>query len=62
MLGMNGLELTGYVTENYDTKVIVATGMDNFQDEAFEAGASEYVTKPVRLESFLKLIESIFNN
>lgn len=62
MPGMNGIELTRYVSERYDTKVIVATGMDDCQNEAFEAGTSEYVTKPIQLESFKKLIESVLSN
>lgn len=60
MLGMNGIELTRHVTERYNVKVIVLTG-DDFHDEAIAAGAIKYVRKPVRFESFLKLIESIFN-
>ncbi len=62
MPGMDGIELTGYVTERYDTKVIVATGMHECRDEAISAGASEYATKPLQLEGFLRLIENIFNN
>lgn len=62
MPGMNGIELTQHVTERYNVKVIVLTGMDDCYDEAIEAGATKYVRKPVRFESFLKLIESIFNN
>ena len=56
MPGMNGIELTRYVTERYDTKVIVYTAMEDHKDEAFDAGAFEYVRKPVNLESVLKLI------
>jgi len=62
MPGMNGIELTRYVTERYDTKVIVYTAMEDYKDEAFDAGAFEYVRKPVNLESLLKRIESIVNN
>jgi len=62
MPGMNGIELTRYVTERYDTKVIVYTTMEDYKDEAFDTGAFEYVRKPVNLESLLKLIESILNN
>ena len=59
MPGMNGIELTRYVTERYDTKVIIATGMDCYQDEACDAGVIEYILKPIRFESFLKLINNI---
>jgi DNA-binding response OmpR family regulator len=55
---MNGIELTRYVRERYDTKVIIATAMDCYHDEAFDAGAIEYILKPLRFESFLKLINN----
>jgi DNA-binding NtrC family response regulator len=58
MPSMNGIELTKYVTKRYDTKVIVQTAMKDNKDVAFDAGAIEYVMKPVKLESFLKLINS----
>lgn len=62
MPGMNGIELTRHVTERYKAKVIVATAWEGYQDEAFDAGAIEYVMKPVNLESLLKLINKILLN
>lgn len=62
MPGMNGIELTKHVTERYKAKVIVATAWKGYQDEAFDAGAIEYVMKPVNLGSLLKLINKISPN
>jgi len=59
MPSMSGIELTRYVTERYDTKVIIATMYANFQNEACDAGAIEYILKPIRFGSFLKLIDNI---
>ena len=59
---MNGIELTKHVTKRYDTKVIVHTAYEVYQGEAFDAGAIEYVMKPVNLESLLKLINKISLN
>lgn len=62
MPGMDGIELTRIVTERYNVKVIVTTGMHDCHDEAIAAGAIEFVRKPVRFENFEKLVESILNN
>ncbi len=40
----------------------MVTGMDDCNDEYIVAGAFEYAGKPVNFESFLKLIDGIFNN
>ena len=61
MPGMDGIELTRHVTEQYKIKVIVTTGMHHLQDEALAAGAIEFVKKPVRFERFLKLVKSILS-
>jgi len=59
MPGMDGIELTRHVTERYNVKVIVTTGMHDCHDEAIAAGAIEFVKKPVNMESFKKLIANI---
>lgn len=52
MQGMDGLELTKYINEKFDIRVIVMTGFNadySYQD-AIEIGASDFIFKPFRFE------------
>ena len=52
MQGMDGLELTRLIKEEYDTDVMVMTGYsaDYSYEEAINAGASDFIFKPFRFE------------
>ncbi len=52
MQGMDGLELTRLIKNNYDADVIVMTGYsaDYSYEEAIKAGASDFIFKPFRFE------------
>lgn len=52
MQGMNGLDLTRIVKENYSVEVIVMTGYiaEHSYEEAISAGASDFIFKPFRFE------------
>jgi diguanylate cyclase (GGDEF)-like protein len=53
--GLSGLELTKIIKNKYDSDVIVMTGYsdDYSYEEAINAGASDFVIKPVRLEELV---------
>jgi two-component system, cell cycle response regulator len=53
--GMDGLELTDHIKQNYEIDVIVMTGYsgDYSYEEAISKGASDFVFKPVRFEELL---------
>ena len=60
MPGISGLELLPQIRKAYpDTAVIMFTGEDDVSSavEAMQQGASDYVTKPVRLQELLVRIE-----
>jgi two-component system, cell cycle response regulator len=50
--GMNGLELTQRIKDNYDSDIIVMTGYaDSYSyEEAINRGADDFVFKPVKFE------------
>ena len=52
MDGMDGLELTKKIKEDYDIDVVVMTGYsaDYSYEEAIQAGASDFIFKPFRFE------------
>ncbi|MGD9823278.1 diguanylate cyclase [Desulfobacter sp.] len=52
MQGMDGLELTRLIREQYDINVMVMTGysVDYSYEEAINAGASDFIFKPFRFE------------
>lgn len=52
MQGMDGLELTRLIREQYDIDVMVMTGYsaDYSYEEAINAGASDFIFKPFRFE------------
>ncbi|MCK5313092.1 MAG: response regulator, partial [Desulfobacteraceae bacterium] len=52
MQGMDGLELTKYINEKFDSRVIVMTGFSakySYED-AIDIGASDFIFKPFRFE------------
>lgn len=61
MLGMDGLELTNIIKQEYDTDVIVMTGYsgDHSYEEAISRGASDFVFKPVRFEELLLRLKRV---
>ena len=52
MQGMDGLELTKYINNKYDIRVIVMTGFNaNYSyKDAIDTGASDFIFKPFRFE------------
>ena len=59
--GLGGLELTDLIKKNNDADVIVTTGYsdDYSYEEAINIGASDFVTKPVRLEELLLRVKRV---
>lgn len=64
---MNGLELIDQFKGHFDTQdipILVVTGSNSekSRSEAFEAGCSGYVTKPIQVPEFLAQIEEILQD
>lgn len=61
MPGMDGLQLTEIVKNDYDADVIVMTGYsgDYSYEEAINKGASDFVFKPVRFEELLLRLKRV---
>jgi len=61
MPGMDGLELTDLIRQDYDAYVIVMTGYnyDYTYEEAVGKGASDFITKPVRFTELLLRIQRV---
>jgi diguanylate cyclase (GGDEF)-like protein len=61
MPGMNGLELTDFIKNNYNSDVIVMTGYsDNYSyEEAVSKGASDFIFKPVRFTELILRIKRV---
>jgi len=61
MPGIDGLELTGKISEEYDADVIVMTGYggDYSYEEAVQQGASDFVFKPIRFEELLLRLKRV---
>jgi DNA-binding response OmpR family regulator len=59
MPGMNGLELTRFIRDNYFSTVIILTGHREVctREDAQRAGASDLLYKPARLEDLLTSIK-----
>lgn len=59
--GLGGLELTDLIKKNNNSDVIVTTGYsdDYSYEEAINIGASDFVTKPVRLEELLLRVKRV---
>jgi len=62
--GMNGLELTKIIRQNYNADVIIMTGysLDYTIEEAMARGASDLIIKPIRLEDLLLRINIVLKN
>ena len=61
MPGMNGLDLLRHIAERFpSTKGIVLTGYGSIQSavEATKLGADNYITKPVVLDEFLRIVRA----
>jgi len=57
---MNGYEATQKIKQmRKDIPIIVQTAMhfDDESDEAFKAGADDYIAKPIDLKTFMKKME-----
>ncbi|OQY58453.1 MAG: hypothetical protein B6245_11735 [Desulfobacteraceae bacterium 4572_88] len=59
--GMDGLELTQAIRENYDADIIVITGYSDScsYETAIEKGASDFIFKPVKLEELLLRLKRV---
>jgi len=59
--GMNGLDLTDMIKNDYDADVIVMTGYSGeySYEEAINKGAADFVFKPVRLEELLLRLKRV---
>ena len=62
--GMNGIELTKIIRQNYNADVIIMTGyaLDYTIEEAMAHGASDLIIKPIRLEDLLLRINVVLKN
>ena len=62
--GMNGLELTKIIKQDYDADVIIMTGfsLEYSIEEAMARGASDLIIKPIRLEDLLLRINVVLKN
>ena len=61
MNGMDGLEMTRIIKDNYDTDIIVITGYtgDYSYEEAINKGADDFIFKPVRFEELLLRLKRV---
>ena len=62
--GMNGIELTKIIKQDYEADVIVMTGysLEYSIEEAMARGASDLIIKPIRLEDLLLIINVVLKN
>ena len=58
---MSGFELTGLITKEYDSDVIVITGYSDIYsyEEAINMGASDFIIKPVHFEELLLRLKKV---
>ncbi len=61
MNGMDGLQLTEYVKNNYDTGIIIMTGYigDYTYAEAIHKGADDFVFKPIKFDELLLRLKRV---
>jgi diguanylate cyclase (GGDEF)-like protein len=61
MNGMDGLEMTRVIKDNYDTDIIVITGYtgDYTYEEAINKGADDFIFKPVKFEELLLRLKRV---
>ena len=62
--GINGLELTKIIKQNYHSEVIIMTGyyLNYSIEEAMARGASDLIIKPIRMEDLLLRINVVLKN
>jgi CheY-like chemotaxis protein len=55
---MDGIEATKIIRQrwHHDLKIIIVTSLDNYREICLEAGADDFLTKPLRLENLRKTI------
>jgi CheY-like chemotaxis protein len=63
-MGMDGIELTGIITRNWDIPVIVMTGYkpETQKNDALSAGASAFFGKPFPLLLMEECILNLLSN
>ena len=61
MNGMDGLQMTKIIKDNYDADIIVITGYTgNYSyEDAIEKGADDFIFKPVRFEELLLRLKRV---
>ena len=54
MPGMDGLEATKIIRQRWhqDQKIIIVTSSNNYREICLEAGADDFLTKPLGIENF----------
>ena len=54
MPGMDGLEATKIIRQRWhqDQKIIIVTSLNNYREICLEAGADDFLTKPLGIENF----------
>ena len=62
--GMNGIELTKIIKQDYEADIIIMTGysLEYSIEEAMARGASDLIIKPIRLEDLLLRINVVLKN
>jgi len=66
MQGMHGIEFLEHIKNNIDFKhipVIILTTSDEKKDrmQTYRRGAAGYLVKPVRFETFVKMLKTVIN-
>ena len=56
---MSGLEATKIIRQRLhrDLKIIIITSYPNYHDQCIEAGADDFLTKPLRIENLRDIIK-----
>ena len=59
MPGMDGLEATKIIRQRWhqDQKIIIVTSSNNYREICLEAGADDFLTKPLGIENFRETIK-----
>lgn len=61
MPGISGVDMCKWVRERTDIPIIVMSGQDEEMQkvEALDAGADDYITKPIKMEEFLARMRAV---
>jgi CheY-like chemotaxis protein len=56
---MNGLEATKIIRQRWhqDLKIIIITAYTNYHDACIDAGADDFLTKPLKIENLREIIK-----